>query len=228
MPKNIAIITITIIALIFLGGAGAYILVKESEFPETKVPEEVLPPSLPEELQEGIIPTEKVANWKIYSNEDFGFTLRYPPELTLTHSKSLDCKPLFDEIDKTFLGPIEQLFFQDQSGNSLGIVICDNPLRQSINRLLEGSCQGRFCVLGSEKVNNVQVTTMKSGGSNINIGITEDLFSQYAHLTEGDFKAFVESPKGSAIILINVQARKFNIGESLFNQILHTFETDSN
>jgi hypothetical protein len=82
MPKNIAIITITAIVLIVLGGAAAYIGLRqvpgqegtgqgdEGVQPERSaitIPEE---PTIPEPID--------TSDWKIYHNEEFGFEVRYP------------------------------------------------------------------------------------------------------------------------------------------------------
>lgn len=53
--------------------------------PEIKAPEEILPPSSPEE----IIPEEiDTSNWKTYRNEEFSFEVKLPKNLIVKGSKS--------------------------------------------------------------------------------------------------------------------------------------------
>ncbi len=99
--KNIIILTLSVIALILVGGVLVWQVgkVKQAlpEIGETKKPE-VSAPATPEGEKPEVTEPETIdtSDWKVYRNEEYGFEFKYPNELGYVGELSRDTEVLSD------------------------------------------------------------------------------------------------------------------------------------
>lgn len=144
---TIWVVIIVIIALI-LGGVGGYYYLKNQEKDIAAVPiiTSTITPSATSSSATTTVPTDKTADWKTYTNNEFGYFLKYPKDYRLSDQcyDSKTGKKIDYELMPKWLVIIDNNMdanfpFCESDFNAMDLVVRGNKSEININETMENS-----------------------------------------------------------------------------------------